>query len=49
MKRLVVDLLDAEHHAIKMAAAERNMTMSRLILQAILYYLTRATRGPTQT
>jgi len=37
-KRIVVDLSPEEHQSIKEEALKRNITITKFILQAILYY-----------
>lgn len=37
-KRIVIDIPEEEHQKIKEEAVKRNMTISRFVLQAILFY-----------
>jgi len=38
-KRIVIEVAPEIHQQIKLAAFGRSMTMSKLMLQAVLYYL----------
>jgi hypothetical protein len=37
-KRLVIEISEEEHQRIKEEALKRNMTISKLVMQSLLYY-----------
>jgi hypothetical protein len=39
IKRLVVNLTEREHKRLKILAAERNITISRMVMQALVKYV----------
>lgn len=45
IKRLVVNLKEEEHQSLKVLAAKKNITMSKMVMQAITLYIEKAFRS----